>query len=115
MNDSFILLNKIKDLNIYTEKYIFTSFPKKELALKIRLETYLYLLVENTIKANVNVGNIKNKYQKEIIISIYLADYYIDIMKEKDLITDKKFQIFVNKLLEIKKIVASLMRNVNET
>ena len=45
MNNNFILLNKIRDLNIYTEKYIFTSFPKKELALKIRLETNLYLLI----------------------------------------------------------------------
>ena len=53
MNE-FLLLNKIKALNMYTEQYIFSSFPKKDLALKIILEENLYSLVEFTIKANVN-------------------------------------------------------------
>lgn len=110
MNENFILLKKIKDLNIYTEKNIFSSFPKKDLALKIRLETYLYLMVENTIRANINKGNIRNKYQKELLTSIFLVDYYAGIMKDKFLITSRKFEIFLNKLLEIKKISIKWMQ-----
>ena len=71
MNE-FLLLNKIKALNMYTEQYIFSSFPKKDLALKIRLEENLYSLLEFTIKANVNEGNIRSKYQTELLSCIYL-------------------------------------------
>ena len=90
MND-FILMNKIKELNMYTEQYIFASFPKKDLALKIRLEQNLYLLVELTIKANVNKGNIRSKYQTHLISTIYL-------------IKKKRFTAFMQLLTEIKKI-----------
>ncbi len=103
MND-FILMNKIKELNMYTEQYIFASFPKKDLALKIRLEQNLYLLVELTIKANVNKGNIRSKYQTDLISTIYLVDYYIGIIYEKEIIKKKRFTAFMQLLTEIKKI-----------
>ena len=107
----FILLNKIKQLNIYTEQYIFSSFPKKDLALKIRLEENLYYLVEYTIKANVNKGNVRAKYQTELLSSIYLLDYYIGIMYEKKLIIKKRFDAFLSLLLEIKKIATRWKEN----
>jgi len=110
MNE-FLLLNKIKQLNIYTEQYIFSSFPKKDLALKIRLEENLYLLVEYTIKANVNKGNIRGKYQTELLSSIYLLDYYIGIVYEKKIILKKRFEAFLNMLLEIKKITIKWKEN----
>lgn len=110
MNE-FLLLNKIKQLNIYTEQYIFSSFPKKDLALKIRLEENLYLLVEYTIKANVNKGNIRGKYQTELLTSIYLLDYYIGIVYEKKIILKKRFEAFLNMLLEIKKIAIKWKEN----
>lgn len=46
---------------MYTEQYIFSSFLKKDIGLKIKLEENLYFLVELTIKANVNKGNIDKK------------------------------------------------------
>lgn len=110
MNE-FILMNKIKELNIYTEQYIFASFPKKDLALKIRLEQNLYLLVELTIKANVNKGNIRNKYQTDLISTIYLIDYYIGIIYEKGLIKKKRFLSFLSILTEIKRIAIKWKEN----
>ena len=110
MNE-FILLNKIKQLNLYTEQYIFSSFPKKDLALKIRLEENLYYLVEYTIKANVNKGNIRGKYQTELITSIYLLDYYIGIVYEKKIIIKKRFEAFLSLLSEIKKIAIKWKEN----
>lgn len=111
MNNEFILMNKIKDLNLYTEKYIFASFPKKDLALKIRLEQNLYLLVELTIKANVNKGNIRSKYQTDLISTIYLVDYYIGMIYEKQLIKKKRFLSFVSLLTEIKRITLKWKEN----
>lgn len=109
--DEFILLNKIKQLNLYTEQYIFSSFPKKDLALKIRLEENLYYLVEYTIKANVNKGNIRGKYQTELIASIYLLDYYIGIIYEKNIIIKKRFEAFLSLLSEVRKIAVKWKEN----
>ena len=110
MNE-FLLLNKIKALNMYTEQYIFSSFPKKDLALKIRLEENLYSLVEFTIKANVNKGNIRSKYQTELLSFIYLLDYYIGIVYDKKIIIKKRFEAFLSLLLEVKKITIKWKQN----
>lgn len=110
MNE-FLLLNKIKALNMYTEQYIFSSFPKKDLALKIRLEQNLYSLVEFTIKANVNKGNIRSKYQTELLSCIYLLDYYIGIVYDKKIIIKKRFEAFLSLLLEVKKITIKWKQN----
>ena len=107
----FILLNKIRQLNMYTEQYIFSSFPKKDMALKIRLEENLYYLVEYTIKANINKGNIRGKYQTDLITAIYLLDYYIGITYEKKIIIKKRFEAFLTLLLEIKKIALAWKEN----
>ncbi len=110
MND-FILMNKIKELNLYTENFVFASFPKKDLALKIRLEQHLYQLVELTIKANVNKGNIRSKYQTDLISTIYLVDYYIGMIYEKNIIKKKRFIAFVGLLTEIKRIAVKWREN----
>ena len=72
----FKILDKIKWLLDYAESYMFSSFPKIHLALKIKLEENMYALIENCIRANLNKGNIRNKYQKEILTNISLIDYY---------------------------------------
>ena len=107
----FLLLNKIKSLNIYVERYIFSSFPKKDIGLKIKLEENLYSLVELTIKANVNKGNIRSKYQTELISTIYLLDYYIGIIYEKKIIVKKRLEGFISFLLEIKKMTIKWKEN----
>lgn len=104
MTESFILLNKIKSLDLYTQKYIFSSFPKSDIALKIKLENNIYSLVENCIKGNVNVGNIRKKHQIDCLSTLYIIDYYIGIVWEKKYINEKRFRSFLNKLIEIKKI-----------
>lgn len=111
MNGEFTLLNKIKWLQLYAEKYIFVSFPKMELALKIRMETYLYALIENVIKANINKGNVRKKYQLELLSDVFLIDYFIGIIYEKKIITKKRFESFITALNEIKKMVYKWMQN----
>ena len=107
----FLLLNKIKSLNMYTEQYIFSSFPKKDIGLKIKLEENLYSLVELTIKANVNKGNIRSKYQTELISTIYLLDYYIGIIYEKKIIIKKRLEGFISFLFEIKRMAIKWKEN----
>lgn len=82
MNE-FKILDKVKWLVNYSETYIFVCFPKVHLALKIKLEENLYSLIENVIRANYNKGNIRSKYQNEILANISLVDYYIGFIYEK--------------------------------
>lgn len=100
----FKILDKVKWLLDYAEVYMFTSFPKIHLALKIKLEDNMYSLIENCIRANVNKGNIRNKYQKEILINISLIDYYAGSILDKGIIKKKRFDAFINCLNEIRKM-----------
>lgn len=86
MNDDFRLLNKIKFLLSYFNKYVFSSFPKNHLALKINIEKCLYNLLEESIRARLNNGNIRIKHIKEILVNISLIDYYLSELYENKLI-----------------------------
>ena len=76
MNE-LVIFNKIKWLISYSDKYVFNSFTKVHINLKIRYQDRLYSLLENCIRSNTNTGNIRIKYQKEMLIDISLIDYYI--------------------------------------
>lgn len=110
MNE-FIILNKIKWLISYTENYIYLYFNKDKYILKSKIEDNLYNLLENCIRANINTGNIRSKYQKEMLVNIILLDYYIGESKSKKIIKSKRFNSFVNCLSEIRKMTISWSNN----
>lgn len=110
MNE-FILLSKIKWLINYSDKYILCNFPKVHISLKIKLQDNLYDLLENAIRANVNKGNIRNKYQKDILVNLSILDYYIGLMLERNIIKKNRFNSFVNSLLDIRKITYGWIEN----
>lgn len=101
MND-FIILNKIKWLLIYSDKYVFNTFTKVNFSIKIRLENNLYNLLENCIRVN-----IRSKYQNEMLVSINLLDFYIGEALEKKIIKKNRFSSFVNAINEIRKMTIS--------
>ena len=71
----------------------------------------LYGLMDNLIRSSVNVGNIRSKYLKEMLVNIYLLDLYIGISLEKKIIKKKRFNSFVNSLNELKKMINSWSMN----
>lgn len=101
MNE-FKILEKVKWLISYVDTYVYLSFPKIHLGLKIKLEDNLYSLIENIIRANLNKGNIRTKYQKEMLINISMIDYYAGEIYEKKIIKKKRFVSFINALNEIR-------------
>lgn len=103
MND-FIILNKIKCLLMYSDKYVFNTFTKVNFSIKIRLENNL---LENCIRANINKGNIRSKYQNEMLVSINLLDFYIGEALDKKIIKKNRFSSFVNAINEIRKMTIS--------
>ncbi len=58
MNE-LIVLNKCKLFITYVDTYVFSSFPKHKISLKIKFENEMYDLMENIVRANFNKGNIR--------------------------------------------------------
>lgn len=111
MNDRFILLNKEKAFLIYFEKYVLPSIPKNETTIKIKIIDESYKLIENTIRFNVNKGNIRNKYLNETKVNINMLDFYLGIIYSKKLIIKKRFLSSIRVITEIKNIIYSLENN----
>lgn len=112
MNE-LVIFNKIKWLISYSDKYVFNSFTKVHINLKIRYQDRLYSLLENCIRSNTNTGNIRIKYQKEMLIDISLIDYYIGEAYDKKIIKKNRFSSVINSLNEIRKMTYS-WSNINE-
>lgn len=110
MND-FIILNKIKWLLMYSDKYVFNAFAKVHTSIKIKLQDNLYNLLENCIRANVNKGNIRSKYQNEMLVNVMLLDFYIGDAFDKKIIKKNRFNSFVNAINEIRKMTISWSNN----
>ena len=103
--NNLIILDKEKYLLQYIEQFIFASFPKSDLGIKFKIESNIYDMIENTVRANINVGNIRNKYQKEILVNISLLDFYFGIIYEKQIIIKKRFLTSLRILTEIERMV----------
>ena len=109
--NNFIIYNKVQWLINYSDTYILNSFSKVHNSIKVRLQDNLYGLLDNLIRSSVNVGNIRSKYLKEMLVNIYLLDLYIGISLEKKIIKKKRFNSFVNSLNELKKMINSWSMN----
>lgn len=110
MND-FVLYNKIRWLINYSDTYVINCYSKVHTAIKIKLQDNLYSLLENCIRSNLNKGNIRIKYQKEMLVNIMLLDYYIGVSYDKKIIKKNRFSSFINALMEIRKMTYSWSDN----
>ena len=103
MNE-FKIYNKSKYLVMYMEKYIINNIPKIHYLYRKGFEESVVNLNYYLIKANINTGSIRNKYQKEVLVSIYMIDMYIGILLHLNIINKKRFISFVRMLNEIRKM-----------
>ena len=110
MND-FKLLNKSKALLKYIENYILADIPKIHASYRRGLEDNVISLNYNIIKANINNGNIRNKYQKEVLVNIGMIDLYFDLLLDMNIVNKKKFMVVVKMLNEIRKMTIGWIEN----
>ena len=110
MNE-FKLFTKSKYLLKYLETNILINIPKVYNTYRIGIEQNVIDLNQNIIRANINEGNIRNKYQKEILVSIAMIDMYLTIILELNIINKKKFMVMAKLLGEIRKMTISWMEN----
>lgn len=102
MADDFILYSKSEELIKYVNIYVFSSFPKVHLSLKINFENEMYDLLRNISKANFTKGNVRQKYITDCLVNVSLMDTFIGIIRDYNIIINKRFQSILRKLKEIK-------------
>ena len=109
--EEFKLLNKARYILKYLEENIIVNIPKVFTSYRKGIEDNVINLNENIIRANINNGNIRNKYQKEMLVNISMIDMYLDILLELNVISKKKFMIVIRMLNEIKKMTTGWIDN----
>lgn len=87
----------------YIERTII-NIPNKHMVLKNKIIESCYSILENIYRANI-FQDIEDK--KEIIVNINMLNFYLEEALRKELITYKKFESYVNHLLEIDKMTRS--------
>lgn len=109
--DEFKILNKSKILFKYVEEYVCINIPKVYKVYREGLINNIIDLNRNIIKANINTGSIRKKYQKEVLVDISMIDLYLDILVHSGCINKKRFIKSITMLNEIKKMVIGLIES----
>ncbi len=99
-NDKLIIAAVARKTIRYIEKNTM-NFPNKYYVLKNKIIDSCYSILENIYRANI-FQDIKDK--KEIIVKIQMLNFYLEEALIKGLINNKKFNNYVNYLLEIDKM-----------
>lgn len=109
--EDFKLLNKSKMLLKYLEEYVLVNIPKVHSSYRVGLENNIIDLNSNIIRANINTGSIRNKYQKEVLVNISMIDLYLDLLLDINVINKKRFMSSIRMLNEIRKMTNSWIVN----
>lgn len=109
--EDFKLLNKSKMLLKYMESNILVNIPKVHSSYRKVLEDNIIESNYNIIKANINAGSIRNKYQKEVLVNISMIDLYLDLLLDINVINKKRFMVIIRMLNEIRKMTNGWILN----
>ena len=109
--EDFKLLNKSKMLLKYLEEYVLVNIPKVHSSYRVGLENNIIDLNSNIIRANINIGSIRNKYQKEVLVNISMIDLYLDLILDINVINKKRFMSSIRMLNEIRKMTNGWILN----
>lgn len=103
IKENLIIARSARKTIRYIEKNT-ENFPKDYKVLKERIINSCYDILENIYRANI-FQDINDK--KEIVVKIQMLNFYLEEALRKDLISEKKFESYVNYLIEIDKMVKS--------
>ena len=109
--EDFKILNKSKLLFRYIEENICNNIPKIYSNYRNGLMDNVVNLNYYIIKANINDGNIRNKYQKEVLVCIGMIDLYLGILLDINVISKKKYMTVIRMLNEIRRMTIGWISN----
>lgn len=115
MNDNFKLLTNTEKTLQYINN-ILIHFPKKERILKENIESTLYIIIENIFSYKINQSKkIKLKNLNDLLIKLSMLDFYIRTSYFKQVISQRRYEVISNYILEIRKICYGVIEYENKS
>lgn len=101
--EKFKVIQFIRELIIYIDRNL-ENFPRKDIELKNKIRNISYELLENVYEANIeNEEQIKTRKLNEIMAKIKVLDFLFNLCYDKQIINQKRYIKFGNKLDDILK------------
>ncbi len=112
--EKFKVINFIRELIVYVDKYL-TNFPKKEIEIKNRIRNESFDLLELSYKANITSDNNKKiLLLEDIIAKIKVIDFLLNLCYDKQIINNKRYIKFGEKLDDILKYTLGWKKQFKE-
>lgn len=113
--EKFKVIQFIREFLIMIDSQM-DSFPKKDIELKNRIRMNSYDILEIAYEANTEKNKeIKNKLLQRIITKIKVIDFLLNLSYDKQIITEKKYYKFGNKMDDIVKYTTGWIQMLNNT
>ena len=111
-NEKFKILQFIREFILMIDKDM-GNFPKKDIELKNRIRTNSYDILEMVYEANIleDVGD-KKKLLHKAIAKIKIMDFLLNLSYDKQIITEKKYYKFGNKMDDIVKYITGWINSL---
>ena len=109
MKDKLLIIINIKKTALKLDKII-ENFNRNELILRDNIKKEMYKLLRNAYKANIFIEE-RYQYQKEMLVSIKMLDFYLINAYHKKLISKKQITQYDDFLLQIYKLLQGWIKN----
>ena len=110
--EKFKRINFIRELVVHIDNNL-DNFPKKDIELKNRIRNNSYDLLEIAYKANITSNlEYKKTLLEEIIAKVKIIDFLINICYDKQIINNKKYLKFGEKMDDILKYTLGWIKTV---
>ena len=113
-SEKFKILQFIREFILMIDKNM-ENFPKKDIELKNRIRENSYDILEIAYEAN-SLEDIqeKKKLLNKAIAKIKIIDFLLDLSCDKQLISQKRYLKFGNKMDDIVKYMVGLMNTLKQ-
>lgn len=110
VNEKFKIIQFIRELLIMIDKNM-VNFPKKDIELKNRIRMNSYDILELAYEANsIEETEEKKKLLRKMIAKIKIIDFLLNLSYDKQIITEKKYYKFGEKMDDIVKYTTGWMK-----
>jgi len=111
--EKFRIIQFIRELILYIDKNL-ENFPKKDIELKNRIRNTSYDLLEISYEANSTMNiQLKKELLLKMIAKAKILDFLIDLCNEKEIVTNKKYIKFAEKLDDIVKYTTGWLKSIS--
>lgn len=110
--EKFKVIDFIREFIIYVDSYM-DNFPRKDIEIKNRIRNTSYDLLEIAYRANQTKEN-KEKYIDQIVVKVKLLDFLLNLCYDKQIINNKRYVKFGEKLDDILKFSAGWKNSLKQ-